>query len=150
MVTHRLGAVLVSAIAIATACASAPKVPVYGTWKVTSFSAPGVSAQTSVPALSWVGVSASFASNDARVGGDRCSSPKYTARSLSSAEFQQEYKVAPATLGLSSEPIAVYHLECGSDWGGRTSTLIVKSPTSLLTPWDGTFFELVKSPTSMK
>jgi hypothetical protein len=150
MVTHRLGAGLVSVFVLAAACASAQKLPVFGTWKVTSFATPGVSAHPSVPALSWVGVSASFASEDARFGADHCSSPKYTARTLSAAEFQQEYRVAAATLGISGEPITLYRLECGYNWGAKTNTLIVKSPTSLLTPLDGTFFELVKSPTNLK
>jgi hypothetical protein len=120
MVTHRLGAGLVSVFVLAAACASAQKLPVFGTWKVTRF------------------------------GADHCSSPKYTARTLSAAEFQQEYRVAAATLGISGEPITLYRLECGYDWGAKTNTLIVKSPTSLLTPLDGTFFELVKSPTNLK
>jgi hypothetical protein len=150
MVTQRLGAALLAVFAIGTACASAPKLPVFGTWKVASYSAPGVSAQPSVPALAWVGVSASFAPDDARFGGDRCSAPKYTPRTLSAAEFQQEYRVPPATLGITGDPVTVYRLDCGYDWGGRTNTLIVKSPTALLTPWDGTFFELAKSPTALK
>jgi hypothetical protein len=150
MVMHRLGAGLLGTFVVVTACASAPKVPVFGTWKVASFSAPGVSAQPSVPALSWVGVSASFTADDARFGGDRCSSPKYTARTLSATEFQQEYHVPAATLGISGDPITIYRVDCGHEWGGRTNTLIVKSTTALLTPSDGTFFELVKSPTSLK
>jgi hypothetical protein len=150
MVTYRLRANLGIVVLMVTACASAPKLPVFGTWKVASYSAPGVSAQPSVPSLAWVGVSASFAPDDARFGEDRCSAPKYTARTLSAAEFQQEYRVPAATLGITGEPVAVYRLDCGYDWGGRTNTLIVKSPDALLTPWDGTFFELVKSPTPLK
>jgi hypothetical protein len=150
MVTYRLGIGLLGVVVTVTACASAPKLPVFGTWKVASYSSPGVSAQASVPALAWVGVSASFDRDDARFGGDRCSSPKYTARTLSVSEFQQEYRVAPATLGISGDPITLYSLECGYNWGGRANTLIVKSPTALLTPWDGTFFELVKSTPSLK
>ena len=101
-------------------------------------------------AMAWVGVSASFAKEDARLGSDRCSAPKYTPRTLTAAEFQQEYRVAAATLGIAGDPVTVYRLDCGYDWGGRLNTLIVKSPTALISPWDGAFFELVKSPTSLK
>ena len=60
MVTHRLGVGLLAIYVVAAACASAPKLPVFGTWKVATFSGPAVP-QTSVMAMAWVGVSASFA-----------------------------------------------------------------------------------------
>jgi len=149
MVTHRLGVGLLAIYVVAAGCASAPKLPVFGTWRVSTFSGPAVP-QTSVMAMAWVGVSASFAKEDARLGSDRCSAPKYTPRTLTAAEFQQEYRVAAATLGIAGDPVTVYRLDCGYDWGGRLNTLIVKSPTALISPWDGAFFELVKSPTSLK
>ena len=149
MATHRVGAGLLAIFAVATACASAPKLPVFGTWRVTAFSGPAIP-QTSVTAVAWVGVSASFAPDDARLGSERCSAPKYTPRTLTAAEFQQEYRVAAATLGIAGDPVTVYRLDCGYDWGGRLNTLIVKSPTALISPWDGAFFELVKSPTLLK
>jgi hypothetical protein len=143
------GMAVLTAIALLAACASA-KLPLFGTWRIASYSSPGLSAQSPVQALAWVGVSASFAPDDARFGGDRCSAPKYTARTLSAAEFQQEYKTPAATLGLTSDPVTLYRLDCGYTWAAQTNTLIVKSPTSLLAPWDGTFFELVKSPPNTK
>ena len=103
-----------------------------------------------MPALAWVGVSASFDPGDARFGGNRCSAPKYTPRTLSAAEFQQQYHAAAATLGITGDPITVYGIDCGYDWGSKTNTLIVKSPNALLTPWDGMFLELVKAPPALK
>ena len=50
MVTHRLGAGLLVIYVVAAACASAPKLPVFGTWRVATFSGPAVP-QTSVMAL---------------------------------------------------------------------------------------------------
>jgi hypothetical protein len=135
---------------LAAGCASAPKLPIFGTWKISSYSSPGLSAKAPVQSLSWVGVSASFAPRDARLGGDRCSSPTYTPRTLTAAEFQAEYKMPFSTLGLTGDPVTVYKLACGYKWGGQTDTLIVKSPTALLTPWDGTFFELTKVPDAIK
>jgi len=150
MATKRLGAGLFSILAMAAACASAPKLPVFGTWKIASYSTPGVSTQPPVQVLSWIGESATFGSGDIRFGSHRCSSPKYTPRTLSAAEFQQEYKVAPAALGISGDQITLYRFECAYEWGARANTLIVKSPTSLLSPLDGSFFELVKTPSSLK
>ena len=149
MSTFRTAAAL-TLLGLLAACASAPKLPLFGTWRIASYSSPGLSAASSVQALAWVGVSASFASDDARVGGDRCGSPTYTPRTLSAAEFQQEYKTPAATLGLTSDPVTVYSLGCGYTWGAETNTLIVKSPTALLAPWKGTFFELVKTEPALK
>ena len=42
-------------------CASAPKLPVFGTWRIMSYASPGVSAASPVQTLSWVGTSATFA-----------------------------------------------------------------------------------------
>lgn len=98
----------------------------------------------SVPVLAYVGLSASFDMGDARFGGDRCGAPSYTPRTLSAAEFQQEFKVAGATLGITEDPVKVYTVACGVQWNSHVSTLIMKTPTTLLTPLDGRFFEMVK------
>jgi hypothetical protein len=150
MSTHKWMAVLLTLSGMLAGCASASKLPVFGTWRIASYSSPGLSAQSPVQLLAWVGESASFGPDDARFGGDRCSAPTYTARPLSAAEFQQEYKAPPAKLGLTGDPVTVYRLDCGYTWGAKTNTLIVKSPTSLLVPWDGTFFELVKHTPALK
>ncbi len=131
-------------------CASAPKVPVFGTWRINSYVSPGVSAASPVQTLSWVGSSAMFAKDDARFAGQRCLSPTYTAGTLSAAEFQQRYKVSAASAGITGEQVTVYKLDCGYNWDGPTDALIVKSPTALLAPWNGALFELAKTDRSIK
>ncbi len=84
------------------------------------------------------------------MGSDRCSAPKYTPRTLTAAEFQQEYRVAAATLGITGDPVTVYRLDCGYDWGGASTRSSSSRQRLLIPPWDGAFFELVKSPTSLK
>jgi hypothetical protein len=109
-----------------------------------------MSAAAPVQTLSWVGTSASFAPEDARIGGHRCTAPTYTPATLSAADFQQQYQVAASSAGITGDQVTVYKIECGYDWQGPANTLIVRSPTSLLTPKDGRFFELVKSDPVMK
>ncbi len=152
MSTYRFSAAVLIALGTIAGCASAPKLPVFGDWRVASFdpiAAPGSTgpakpAAAPVQTLAWVGVSASFSPQLARFGGDRCSAPTYTQADVPAAQFQQQFHVSPASLGITADPVPVYRLECGYQWGGQASTLIVKSPTSLLAPWDDTFFELVK------
>jgi len=115
-----------------------------------SYASPGVSAAAPVQTLSWIGASAMFAPDDARFAGQRCSSPTYTPTTLSAADFQQQYKVAASAAGITGDQVTLFKLECGYDWQGPTNALIVKSPTSLLTPWNGAFFELVKTNPSIQ
>lgn len=144
MSTLRRTATLAIVLAGLAGCASAPGLPIYGTWKITSFAAPGSTAAAPVPVLAYVGLSASFGIGDARFGGDRCGVPNYTPRKLSASEFQQEFKVAGSTLGITEDPVQVYTVACGVPWNSHVSTLIIKSPTTLLTPLDGRFFEMAK------
>jgi hypothetical protein len=150
MSIERFRVALAILLASSVSCASAPKLPVFGTWRIQSYTSPGLSAAAPVQSLSWVGMSASFAPEDARVAGDRCSTPKYTSSTLSAADFQQQFKMAPTAAGLSGDSVAVVKVDCGSEWNAATNTLIVKSPTSLLAPWHGTFFELVKTEPALK
>ena len=135
---------------MATVDASAPKLPVFGTWRIMSYASPGVSAASPVQTLSWVGTSAMFAPDDARFAGQRCSSPTYTPTTLSAADFQQQYKVSAASAGITGDQVTVYKIDCAYNWEGPTTALIVKSPTSLLAPWNGSLFELVKTKPAIK
>jgi hypothetical protein len=150
MSTHRSLAALIVLVALAGgACASAPKLPLFGTWRIQPLTGAGVPAQTSVQNLAWVGVSASFQPGDARVGANHCYQPTYTAQTISAAEFQGTYTAPPASLGLQGDPITLYKLTCGHEWHGEADTLIVKSPTLLLSRWNGMFFELVQAPPAL-
>jgi hypothetical protein len=152
MFSYRFPAALLISLGTIAGCASAPKLPVFGDWRVASFdpiAAPGAAAPATpgaapVQTLSWVGLSASFTPQLARFGADRCSAPTYTQEEVPAAQFQQQFHVAPAKLGITADPVPVYRLECGYAWGGQANTLIVKSPTSLLAPSNDMFFELVK------
>jgi len=149
MFTHRSFAAVIVVLAGTCACASAPKLPVFGTWRIEPPSGPAAATETSVQTLAWVGASASFQPSDARIGPDRCYQPTYTPQTLSAAEFQQAYNAPVASLGLQGDPVTIYKLTCGHEWQGKADALIVKSDTALLTRWNGMFFELVKMPTAM-
>jgi hypothetical protein len=145
MSTHRSFATFIVLLAGAGACASGPKLPLFGTWRIQLPPGTAPPAQTSVQNLAWVGVSASFQPDDARVGASRCYQPTYTPQTLSAGEFQQAYSASPSSLGLQGDPITVYKLTCAHEWQGQADTVIVKSDTVLLTRWNGMFFELIKT-----
>jgi hypothetical protein len=134
---------LLAATLLLGGCASAPKYPVLGDWLVTSYTAPG----TDLPSLDLlvvVGASATLKEHEIRFGERRCPNPTYTARSYSAAEFTAQFKVAPADVGLTSEPVETYTMACGDTSFGPTRVLIIKDPDTVLVPTDGTFYELTR------
>ena len=137
------GAVAVLAIAVITGgCASGGRIPVFGNWRITGYAAPATKGPSPVQSLALIGISAAFDSENARLGTDRCYKPRYTERTLSAAEFAQVFKAPAASLGLTTEPIVVYHVECPSTPGAQARDFILKAQDALLTPADGSFYEL--------
>jgi hypothetical protein len=132
-------------IAFLIACGpSSPPEPFHGTWKVTSVLAPGVSAPPggAVP----VGTEVSFEADEAAFGARSCDEPAYTRRSLSFQTFTEAYRVAPDQLSLTAEPVGMVDLSCGNGSLEAGSTLILRPDGSMLTMWDGVFYELKKQP----
>jgi hypothetical protein len=125
-------------------CATGTRLPVYGSWRIASLAQPDAAAQPSVPALSLIGVSASFSKSDARIGTTRCSRPNYVSKTMTAAELSQEYHVTAAAVGVSAEPITVYQIECPAGFGAAPSVLIVKSEGALLSPQGAMVYELVR------
>jgi hypothetical protein len=123
------------------ACRSAGH-PFFGEWRLMSFSSPGVSALSPVEATTWIGTIASYEKNRAAFGKSTCPRPTYTIRLLSPEEFLQEYRVRASDLGLTGTPLTLVTVGCATNWSNRGSFLILKSPDTMLTTWDGVFFEL--------
>lgn len=124
------------------ACASAPRTPYYGDWRVLSFSAPGISATSANEAAKWVGARATYAKDRAAFGPDECRAPTYTSRTLTAQDFVAAYRVRADALGLTDPTVTIVTVSCRSAWTNRGSLLIVKSATNLITTWDGVFYEL--------
>jgi heat shock protein HslJ len=115
---------------------------VFGDWRVVSFKAPGISAMTTAEAGAWKGTEASYGETRAAFGPDECTRPTYESRTMSVNEFAQEYRVSAADLGLSGPSLTLVTVTCASPWTNHGSVLIVKSVKTLVTTWDGVFFEL--------
>jgi len=133
---------LIAVAVMATACSSSPTEPFHGTWKIASASAPGTSAggAGSVP----VGTEVSFGARRAEFGPKVCDTPTYTRRTLSRETFVEAYRVAPEQLKLTGDQIGMVDVLCASGGLDAGSTLILRSETSILTMWDGTFYELAR------
>lgn len=129
---------------VAVACSSSPPEPFHGTWRVTAVATPGISALSPADAARQVGAEASFDARRARFGAQTCDGPSYTRRVLSATTFADAYGVTPQQLRLDGDQVAMVDILCASGSLDAGSSLILRPDGSMLTLWDGVFFELRK------
>lgn len=141
-------AVAVSLAAVVTSLACGTAEPelgpgYFGRWEVIGFDMPGFHALSAEESEALVGTEASFSATEARFGERGCRPPAYEERDVGLADFGIEYRVDPALLDLS-DPVQVVDVGCASAWSGPGSILILRADGSLLTVWEGVFFELAR------
>ncbi len=128
------------------ACGTAERGPApgySGRWEVIGFDMPGFHALSAEESQALVGTSASFSATEARFGERGCRPPAYDKRDVGLADFGSEYRVDPALLDVS-DPVQVVDVGCAAAWTGPGSVLILRADGSLLTVWEGVFFELAR------
>jgi hypothetical protein len=128
------------ALIVLAGCSSSANEPFFGRWKVASVSTPGVS--TGTGGANVVGTEVSYQSGRARFGSETCEGPTYTRRAMSRVTFSEAYRVAPEQLKLPGDPIALVDVLCTSGSLTAGSTFIQRSDSSLVTIWDGVYYEL--------
>lgn len=136
----------IAAVVTSLACGTADREPgpaYLGSWEVVGFDMPGFHALSAEESTAIVGKKAAFAESEARFGDQRCRPPAYSEGILELAEFGAEYRVDPALLDLF-EPVRLVEVGCAAHWTGPGSLLIPRADGSLLTVWEGVFFELVR------
>lgn len=133
----------------AKAPAPVPPFDPIGSWTVSGYSIPGISAVTDDEARAHDGQTVVLAPTEALSNGERCSEPKYPARAVDTEGFlATEFNLPPESL----KPVAgrdlmtVVDVSCaGAAWTAFGSLLIVVDNDHVLTPWDGAFYELVRA-----
>ena len=115
-----------------------------GRWQVIGYEMPGFHALSAEEAQALLGTQASFSAVEARFGDRGCRPPAYVEREVELPDFGSEYRVDPSLLDLS-DPVRVVEVGCAAAWSGAGSVLVLRADGSLLTPWEGVFFELVRS-----
>jgi hypothetical protein len=141
-------AAAVSLVAVVTtlACGTAepgPRPGYFGRWEVIGFDMPGFHALSAEESQALVGTEAFFSEGEARFGERGCRPPAYVERDVELADFGSEYRLDPALLDLS-DPVRVVDVGCAAAWTGPGSILILRADGSLLTVWEGVFFELAR------
>jgi hypothetical protein len=135
-----------AAVATSLACGTAEREPgpgYLGRWEVIGFDMPGFHTLSAEESEALVGSEAVFSEGEARFGERGCRPPAYEERDIGLADFGIEYRVDPALLDLS-DPVQVVEVGCAAAWTGAGSSLILRADGSLLTVWEGVFFELAR------
>ncbi len=121
-----------------------------GTWTVVGHSMPGASAVSEDEANAHDGQTVELDAAQALSNGERCDAPGYPARSVDTEDYLAgEFNLPPESL----QPLAgrahvtIVEISCnGGPWTPFGSLLIAIDANRALTPWDGAFYELKRSP----
>jgi hypothetical protein len=134
---------------VAPTATPAPLDPL-GTWAVVGHHMPGISAIGEGEAKARHGQLLTLNRSEAVSSNDRCEAPTYAVRSVPAEEYLGvEFKVEPGKLTPLAErdELQLIEISCnGTPWVGFGALLIEVDADHVLTPWDGVFFELERSP----
>lgn len=115
----------------------------FGRWRVVGYDMPGFHALSAKESQALVGTEASFSATEARFGDRGCRPPAYLERQVELPDFGSEFRVDPGLLDLT-DPVRVVDVGCTAAWNGPGSLLILRADGSMLTVWEGVFFELAR------
>lgn len=88
---------------------------------------------------SYIGKKAIYKLDAARFDNEICNNPQYKKEIVSNEDFFVGFHIEIKNLGISSDTIKVIEIK---GWTNPGSYLIIKNKNSLITVWDGVFFEL--------
>jgi len=119
----------------------------YGNWQVTAFYFGRIHAMDEDQASKWIGAKARYAPDMARFEGpdgvEHCTNPSYSYERIRCNQFYGRFGRHAQDLGFTRETITLVDITHRNDnWIAPGSFLILKSPDSIITMWDGIFFEL--------
>jgi hypothetical protein len=121
-----------------------------GTWTVAGHSIPGISAVSEDEATAHDGQIVQLDPMQALSNGERCVAPGYPARSVDTEDYlASEFNLPPESLQAlaGKDHVTIVEISCdGGPWTAFGSLLIVIDANRALTPWDGAFYELQRTP----
>jgi len=89
----------------------------------------------------FIGKKAIYKFDMAQFDDEICNNPQYKEEVILDKDFFNGFHVYIKKLGITTDSIKVIEVK---DWTNPGSYLIIKDKNSLITVWDGVFFELVR------
>ncbi|PZE19872.1 hypothetical protein [Paenibacillus xerothermodurans] len=88
-----------------------------------------------------IGMNATYTQEKAAFGDNEIVNPQYEQLEMSNDEFFAEYRTQLSEIGINTQSVNVVRVR---DWTSPGSVLIMEDEQTMITVWDGNFFELQK------
>lgn len=133
-----------AALAAVTLSLSACEPPLEGTWEIVAFRRPGISAMGDQEASLWLGRTLVVTDSTATMGADTCAVADVTRETLPVRSIEMGFNAMPGDLGIAKERVDLFEIVCGQGFLTAGQQIIRLARDSVLTPWDGVFFLMVR------
>lgn len=123
-----------------------PKEPFYGEWVVTRLvSTTPITAMTDEYAKEFIGKTVTYSAKVARFGQEELLNPRYSKKVLDEVALFEGFHMRTKDFGFLAEPSAIIVDVVEADgqfWTNRGSSFFLLDNDTLVTWWDGGFFEM--------
>lgn len=117
-----------------------------GEWSTVGHSCPGICAMSNEEADSWIGLKATLTEVGVVFGDDSCRDATYESRRVSRLDFYRSSRFDLEQLGILQPDVEEVTVSCaGEGWIAPGSLFLIKDEETLITPWDGVYFELARA-----
>lgn len=122
-----------------------PTEPFIGQWVVSKIAGTGrIYAMSEAEMQAYIGKNAEYRRTLAVFDKESCKNPIYQRKNLSEADFVADFRIPFKNLGLKETSVTVFNIyeSPKNPWANPGSYLIIKNKKTLITVWDGVFFEM--------
>lgn len=119
--------------------------PFFGKWVVSKVSGTSrISAMSEAEIKSFIGKKAEYNRRLAAFDGESCENPIYKKETLSEADFFSGFRSSFENLDLQGKSVTIFYVfeNQSNPWINPGSSLIIKDNNTLITIWEGVFFEM--------
>jgi hypothetical protein len=137
-------AAVLSACSIAYKAKPTPIGVIEGEWRITDKNyCPHICAMDDEQASSYKGRILNYSASAVSNGIDSCSSPTFTIHELTQDQFEAAYRFPPTNIGLTGQVVTEISVGCNDNphWPAFGALILLKDSKTILTLWDGVFFE---------
>jgi hypothetical protein len=117
----------------------------HGVWDVDNFIAPETAEMSPEEAERMLGTRGVYTRHIARFHDMQCLKPSYEHQSLDVERFTEDFGMEPGQVGLLDDNITRIDITCHDNPLERGSILFIKDEDTLITIWEGVFFQMHRS-----